>query len=199
MAELPVLLLAAGRSERMGQVKPLLPWGTGTLIEHQIGVLLETGHPVFVMVGYQAGKIIPLIETYPVKIFMNDDWEKGMGSTISAGVKCVTADHPRARGILIALVDQPLIPAAHYISMSNLFQPLNAAIIATRSRGGLEGAPALFDESYFGELVTLQGKEGARIIIRKHRKNTRFLDCSEAGEDMDTPDAYRRLHDKYFS
>ena len=44
MAKIPILLLAAGSSSRMGQPKQLLPWGNQTLIEHQIHMLQQTGN-----------------------------------------------------------------------------------------------------------------------------------------------------------
>ena len=68
MANIPIILLAAGASSRMGQPKQLLPWGEQTLIEHQIHTLLKTGNPVNVVLGSNSKLVIPVIEKYPVNI-----------------------------------------------------------------------------------------------------------------------------------
>ncbi len=193
MTEIPIVLLAAGRSERMGQVKQLLPWGSVTLIEHQIQVLRETGHPVCVVLGYRAEHLVPIIQPAGVDFVVNEKWEKGMGGSIAAGVKHVLNTQSQARGMLIALVDQPLIPGEHYLRMIRAFRPGEALILATRSRNAEKGVPALFDEAYFPELVELKGDKGAKGIIQAHREHMLSLECHEADEDLDTPVDYQRL------
>ena len=194
MAEIPILLLAAGGSERMGQAKQLLPWGKSTLIEHQIRVLLNTGHPVFVVLGCRSEQIQHIVESFPVQIVINEEWEKGMGTSIATGVKYVLQSPSPADGILVVLVDQPLVPLAHYQRMLDTFQPGQERILASRSEGGIEGVPALFDAKYFRELAGLKGAGGARKIIRAHDAKVVHLDCEEMGEDLDTPEDYQRLY-----
>ena len=94
MAEIPILLLAAGSSSRMGQPKQLLPWGDQTLIGHQIQKLIKTGHPVHVVIGSNSELILPVIEKFPANILINKDWELGMGSSISFGIKQIIQNFP---------------------------------------------------------------------------------------------------------
>ena len=197
MDEIPILLLAAGRSERMGQIKQLLPWGRDTLIAHQIRVLRKTGRPIYLVLGAHADRIIPLVESFPVEIVMNKEWEKGMGGSVASGVKRAMQVHPDAKGFMVALVDQPLIPAEHYVNMLQSFRTGFKSIVASSSQSGLEGVPALFDAVYYKELAALQGEAGAKKIIRAHRKNVIPLECEEIEEDMDTPEDYERLHALY--
>lgn len=193
MAEIPIVLLAAGHSERMGRVKQLLPWGNSSLIEHQIQTLRKTGHPVYVVLGYGIEQVLPLVKQTGAGFVVNPDWEKGMGGSIATGVKQVMDSHPRAKGVLIALVDQPLVPSGHYLHMIRSFKPGNEVIMASRSGSIQAGVPALFDAAYFPELVTLQGQRGAKKIIQSHRKHVLFMKCPEAAEDLDTPEDYQRL------
>ena len=86
MVKIPILLLAAGSSSRMGRPKQLLPWGKQTLIEHQIQTLLQTGNPVNVVLGAHSESVIPVIKNMGSFIFFNPDWEQGMGSSIAAGI-----------------------------------------------------------------------------------------------------------------
>ena len=199
MAELPVLLLAAGASIRMGQPKQLLPWGDKTLIEHQVRLLVQTGNPVFAVLGSNYEMIIPLIEKLKVKIIINNDWESGMGSSVACGVSSLLRDLPYPSGVLITLLDQPLILAEHFRRMISEFIPGNQQIIASASQSGWIGVPALFDRHYFEDLITLNGDRGARKIIDNNLSKVTTIICEESLEDMDTPESYRKILEKYIN
>jgi molybdenum cofactor cytidylyltransferase len=199
MAKIPLILLAAGGSARMGRPKQLLPWGNHTLIEHQIQTLQKTGNPVSVVLGSNSKLVLPVIEKYNVNIFINNDWENGMGSSIATGVNGLTKESPGADGVLIALVDQPLVPSKHFLNMLEAFHPGKQQIIVSNSGSGWEGVPALFDKCYSDELQNLTGKEGAKKIIQKHNNAVKRVKCGNLLEDMDTPEAYQQMLKKFTS
>jgi molybdenum cofactor cytidylyltransferase len=177
----------------MGRAKALLPWGTGTLIEHQVQTLLKTGQPVLVILGHQPDQIPPLIEGYPVRVSVNQQWKKGMGSSIAHGIGPLKKEFPEASGVLITQLDQPLLTSAHLESMINIFQPGSRQIIVSRSVSGWEGVPVLFDRVYFEALQNLGGEGGARKIFRSRPKAVKVVECGDILEDMDTPEAYQKL------
>lgn len=193
MADIPIILLAAGGSTRMGSPKQLLPWGNKKLIEHQIETLQKTGNPVNVVLGANANHIIPVSEKCNVLIFQNNNWEEGMGSSIVTGMNGITRKFPTADGVLIALVDQPLVPTAHFLHILQSFHPGEQQIVASVSDSGWKGVPVLFDKQYFNELQNLTGKEGAKKIIQQHRHFVKYVECGNLLEDMDTPEAYRKM------
>ena len=197
MTEIPCLLLAAGASVRMGQLKQLLPWGKHTLIEHQVQTLVNTGNPVLVVLGHKADQIRPLLNNYPVKTCINQLWENGMGVSIALGIKNLEEEFPNAAGVLICLADQALITSSHYEKMIGIFQEGFQQIIVSSSPSGWQGVPALFDRAYFGELRRLGGKEGARKIFRAHAQRVTTMESVDILEDMDTPGAYQRLLKKF--
>ena len=197
MAEIPILLLAAGGSRRMGKAKQLLTWGKTTLIEHQLITLLKTGKPVVVVLGHLGEQIIVLLESYPVETLIHKQWDKGMGSSISLGIREMAKLNPEASGILIAQLDQPLITASHYIRLLSSFQPGLGQIIVSRSSSGWEGVPVLFDRKYFKGLKDLMGEEGARKIFRSHFDDVKIIDSHEVLDDMDSPETYEELRAKY--
>lgn len=199
MNEIPVLLLAAGGSSRMGQPKQLLPWGNTTLIEHQIQTLIKTGNPVNVVLGSNSNLIIPVIENYKVNIFINNNWESGMGSSLALGIRQIVTRFPKTAGALITLLDQPLITASYYEKMLGLYQPGLQQILASHSASGWTGVPVLFDKYYFKELEKLKDDEGAKKIIRQHEENVIIVECDEIMEDMDTPQSYEQLLRKYIN
>ena len=193
MAEVPVLLLAAGSSARMGQPKQLLPWGNQTLIEYQIRKLLKTGQPLSVILGAGTDRIIPVIKNFKLNIVVNQQWEKGIGSSIAAGVDHLTNTFPPADGVLITLLDQPLVTVGHLEEMLRIFQPGKQQIIVSRSTSGWQGVPVLFDPHYFEELKNLSGDTGAKSIILQYSNEVFHVDCNDMLEDMDTPESYRRM------
>lgn len=199
MPEISILLLAAGGSSRMGQPKQLLPWGNQTLIGHQIQTLLETGQPVTVVIGSNSDLVIPIIENYAVNIFINPNWESGMGSSISLGIRQIQQKFPNANGVLITLLDQPLITTFYINKMLDFFQPGSKQILVSHSASGWTGVPVLFDKCYFEELSGLKNDEGAKKIIQRHPENVTHLEAGELLDDMDTPEAYRQMQNKFLN
>lgn len=193
MPEIPILLMAAGGSSRMGQPKQLLPWGKQTLIEHQIQTLLKASQPVNVVIGSNSDMVIPLIENYPVNIFTNPDWESGMGNSISYGIRQIMQKFPKSNGVLITLLDQPLITTSYIENMLNSYSRSSQLILASQSASGWTGVPVLFDEFYFKDLSELNNEEGAKKIINRYPENVILLDGGEMLEDMDTPEMYLQL------
>ena len=197
MTEIPILLLAAGSSTRMGQPKQLLPWGNQTLIGHQIQTLLKTDHPVHVVLGSNSNLVIPVIEKFPGTIFINTDWESGMGSSISFGIRQIIQKFPEADGVLITLLDQPLITTSYFQKMLGAFQSGLQQILVSRSASGWTGVPVLFDKCYFKELAELRNEEGAKKIVKRHEEKVILVDGDELLEDMDTFQNYQQLLEKY--
>jgi molybdenum cofactor cytidylyltransferase len=182
----------------MGQPKQLLPWGEKTLIEHQISVLMQLGTPIIVVLGAYSEQIWPVIEHYPVIIAVNDKWESGMGSSVACGITKVELTEAEAKGALITLVDQPLIPADHYYSLLETFEPGSQQIIASTSAEGWKGVPALFDKCYFSELKNLRGEKGAKTLIKQYPSRIKTVECDQIINDIDTLETYQDIYLKHF-
>ncbi len=193
MTNIHALLIAAGKSKRMGTPKQLLPWGTKTLIEHQIEILQKATLKVSVVLGANAELIQKTIAHLGVDVYHNNDWEMGMGTSISCGAKSIHFNKNHYDGILIALVDQPLITSKHFQKMIDGFESGKNQIIVSQSDTGFTGPPTLFDSSYLDELMALHGEAGAKPIIKKHQNNVVLIPCKSSLEDIDTPEAYQRL------
>ncbi|WP_303924388.1 nucleotidyltransferase family protein [Draconibacterium sediminis] len=193
MNNIPIVLLAAGASSRMGQPKPLLSWWEQTLIEHQLNTLLATGNPIVVVLGNQAENIIPLLNDLPVKFTINENWEQGMGTSIASGVKFVEQLFPACNGVLITLIDQPLLTTDHLNTLLADFEPGEQQIIVSQANSGWQGVPVIFDRFYFNELSELSGKQGAKTIFRNYIHQVKAIACGDILEDMDTPAQYIKL------
>ncbi len=193
MSDIQLLLLAAGGSKRMKEPKQLLSWSGTTLIEHQIHNLMATGKILSVVVGAYSNRVIPLIDSLPVNIIKNDNWQYGMGSSISKGIQDIHRKHPKLDAVLISLIDQPLLTTQHFNKMFEVFKPGNDQIIVSNSKDSWAGAPVLFDKTYIQELIQLQGDEGAKKITNQYKSSVLAVDAGDVLIDMDTPEAYQQL------
>ncbi|WP_435132687.1 nucleotidyltransferase family protein [Formosa sp. A9] len=199
MIKLQVLLIAAGESKRMGQPKQLLAWQGKTLIEHQIEVLQKAHLSLTVVLGAKAEIISKSITNLDVQIVENANWREGMGTSIACGVKEICNLDSKPDGVLIALVDQPLIAVAHFEALIANFEPRKQQIIMSESETGLRSAPVIFDAYYFEALRRLQGDIGAKQIIKKHENKVKTVLCKSSLEDVDTMDSYRRMLEDFSS
>lgn len=191
--KIKILLIAAGESKRMGSPKQLLPWNNKTLIEHQIDNLSKLGFEIDVVLGAHAEPIKNKIQNKNIHIIINEDWKNGMGSSI-----CYAAHQSGDRiesydGILIALVDQPLINTEYFYDMLKNFQPGKRNIVVSQSEMGVKGAPVLFDISYADELRNLNGEKGAKPILDRYKENIVVMPPNALLADMDTPEEYSNL------
>jgi molybdenum cofactor cytidylyltransferase len=199
MAEIPFLLLAAGSSTRMREPKQLLPWGNTTLIEHQIITLVKTGNPVNVVLGCKSDLIVPVIEKYKINIIINENWKGGMGTSISTGIGQLIQNFPEADGVLIALLDQPLITATYFQIMFASYTSGFRQILVSQSDSGWIGVPALFDKFYFKHLLKMENDEGAKKIINRFKEKITVIRCKDPLEDIDNPQVYKMLLSQYLS
>ncbi|MDM5225695.1 nucleotidyltransferase family protein [Cytobacillus sp. NJ13] len=161
------IVLAAGRSSRMGTLKGLLPWQGTTLFEHQLQNLRESVFSdIVVVLGYKAEEFIPIAKKYPIKIIMNEHCHDGKCSSIISGVK---AADKSSKAILITSVDQPL----QSLTVNRLADTLTKChcLIAVPSYQGKRGHPILFSSQLRNDLLSIKEERmGLRYVIQEHGK-----------------------------
>tara|TARA_Y100000389_G_scaffold144569_1_gene142938 strand:+ start:291 stop:896 length:606 start_codon:yes stop_codon:yes gene_type:complete len=197
MTNIPHVLLAAGPSKRMGQPKQLLSWKNKSLIQFQVETILPTTEKLYVILGAFTSLIHPLLKDYKVELIQFDQWEKGMGNSLAYGIQKILYLNSKIEGILISLIDQPLVSTSHYLDMRSTFKKGKNQIIASESDSGWSGVPVLFDAYYFDELQKLSGEEGAKLILKKNEANTILINAGNKLIDMDTPEIYQKLFKKF--
>ncbi|EZH75228.1 hypothetical protein ATO12_00185 [Aquimarina atlantica] len=193
------LILAAGSSSRMGEPKQVLPWRNTTLIGHAIQrALLIKETSIYVVLGAHYDTVYKEICHFPVTILKNEEWQSGMGSTICSGIKAIQQDKLSYDGVLISLVDQPLLDIAHFNTLINQFSKKSSVIAATVLDSGI-GVPAIIPSKFFDELLQLQADFGARYIIKKHIDHINTVDALDKGVDIDTIAEYHAMIKSDFS
>lgn len=193
MDQIAVLLIAAGASTRLGQRKQLLQVDGMMLLEKMARVALEAGNSnVTVVLGAFADSVRPSIEHLPVQILQNENWEKGMGTTIASGARFLSENHPETKAVIVLLCDQPFVHVDLLKKLVEKWQSERKLIVASRY-GETFGAPAIFDEKLLPELAGLYGEKGAKSLMMKHLSDLAFIDFPLGTVDLDTMDDVERF------
>jgi molybdenum cofactor cytidylyltransferase len=186
---LSAILLAAGESQRMGELKQLMPLGKGTIIEQAIDNLLASAvDEVIVVLGHKAEEIKRVIAARQVKITVNPDYREGMSTSIIAGLKL--AD-PNAEAVMLALGDQPLVDSQTINRLIDEFHKSGKGI-ALPTYNGKRGNPVIFAIRYKPELLELKGDIGGRDIVKRHPQDVLevAVDSESVISDIDTREDY---------
>ena len=191
MGDLAAIVLAAGRSRRMGAFKPLLPFGNRTVIEYGINNLRAAQiQDIVVVVGYRAEEIQEHLKKLNLTFAVNPDPDSEMGESIARGVEQVNAN---ARALIIALVDHPAVPAETIRMITDEWR--RGARLVQPEHAGRGGHPVLIDLAYRNELLALDPESGLRALFAAHRDQVKRVPVESpyVARDMDTWEDYRRL------
>jgi molybdenum cofactor cytidylyltransferase len=187
------LILAAGASTRMGTPKQLLSYRGHSFLRRITDVALASGcQPVIVVLGANAERIEPEVRHLPIQIVENLQWSDGMGTSIRRGVESLLAFSPTVEAVVIALTDQPLICPQAIEQLINSYRSTNKPIVASQYAGTL-GVPALFNRTFFSELMALETAAGAKQVMQKHRQDVFSVPMPHGAIDIDTPKDYEQL------
>jgi molybdenum cofactor cytidylyltransferase len=186
------ILLAAGESSRMGQLKALLEWRGQTLLEHQVGALLEGGADrVVVVLGHRAEELAFLLEGKDgVAWTLNPDYLQGKTTSIKAGLAAL--DPSAVNEILLLNVDQPR-SAADVARILSTHQAHDFAVTLPEYRGK-GGHPIALSAKLLPELREIDEEtQGIKAVVRRHpgAVNRVPLDNPEILLDLNTPEQYR--------
>ena len=196
MEKVAAILLAAGRSRRMGAFKPLLPFGDKTVIESCIDNFLAAGvEEIVLVIGHRAGDIRNHLNATAVTFVTNPNPDSKMSVSIRLGVAALSSD---ASAVLITPVDYPAVPPE--IIRTLIDASRTGAKLVQPEFEGRGGHPVLIDLEFRGELLSLDSDSGLRGLFTKHREQVLRLPVSSPfiARDMDTWDDYRRLHHDVF-
>ncbi len=186
------ILLAAGESSRMGQLKALLPWRGQTLLEHQVFALREGGADrVIVVLGHRAGELSPLLDGMDgVSWTLNPDYLQGKTTSIKAGLAVLDPD--AVNDILLLNVDQPRSPE-DVACVLNTHQSHEYSVTVPE-HNGKGGHPIVLSATLLPELREInEESQGIKAVVRRHPESVNRipLDNPEILLDLNTPEQYR--------
>jgi len=196
--ETAAIVLAAGRSERMGAFKPLLPFGKTTVIEACIENLRAGGVETIVVVVAQdlrGEKLQRHLHDSEVTFAINQDPASEMGDSIACGARQLSG---QTRAVLITPADHPAVPREVVAQLIEEWQKGAALVVPTFENRG--GHPVLLDISFRPELLKLDPHRGLKKLFQVHSATVSRLAVKSKyiARDMDTWDDYRVLHEEVF-
>ncbi len=193
----PGLILAAGRSSRMGRSKALLQCAPDSesfvrrlarsLHDGGVQQVLIVGRPDDEALRHEVAAM-PL----PARFVENPGADAGQLSSILAGLEA--ADVPITSGLLVTPVDAPLVTPATVAALLAMFSSTGASIVRAVYRGR-HGHPVVFSRDVFESLRRADPDVGAKAVLRAHADAIVNVDVDDAGVvgDVDTPEDYRAL------
>lgn len=194
------IVLAAGKGTRMGELsgghftKQLLLLDDQTMLEHSLTSMTSSKvNEIILVLGYNYHEVLNHLKAMDtrVKIVINRQFEQGLSSSIRAGVKACA---PSARGIMIALADQPFVPVEVFDLLMKRARETSKGILVPTFRGKW-GHPVLFKERYRRHLLALRGDAGGLQILKAHPDDLLEVPTSVKSvvQDFDTPEDLEQL------
>ena len=193
------LLLAAGRSTRMGEQNKLrMPYRGKPIVYHAAKAYLDAGLSVLVVLGHEAEAVkMMLPDSKRISTILSPRYALGLSFSLSMGLRNLPSE---ARWVIVGLGDMPMVQSTTIARLA----------AATRSSGAYAIVPTFMSEwgnpvalapYMVQECLNLQGDRGAGQILRQYPNLVEEMDTADEGvvRDVDTPELYNHLRrlDRY--
>ena len=170
------ILLAAGAGRRFGGDKLLHPLEDGVAIAgHAARNLLAAIPDVLAVVRWGDFPLYEMLEQEGCRVTMFQGAARGMGASLAHGI----AESRGADGWVVALADMPRLSPE---TVRRIVAELEGgALVAAPVRNKERGHPVGFGAKLREELLALDGDQGARAVIERHRDAVRLVECDDPG------------------
>ncbi|MCH8815257.1 MAG: nucleotidyltransferase family protein [Chloroflexi bacterium] len=190
------ILLAAGRSARMGTPKPLLVWQGQTLVEYQCQQL--KGLPVdqlVVVLGHRADDVRPLVNRIGDFCVINELYDEGRASSVRVGAAAVSEE---TAIVLVLNVDQPR-PVAMMQRLLDEHRKSDT-LITVPTHKGERGHPAIFAGSLLPAMRDVREEtQGLRDVVTSNERHVLEVEFASSVVllDLNKPDQYETALKSY--
>lgn len=191
-AQIGAVVLAAGRSQRMGQPKMLLPWGDTTVVGQVVRALVQAGlGQIVVVTGGWRQQVEAALQNSPARMVYNPRYmEDQMALSIQVGLASLPAQTDAA---LIVLGDQPQMQSEVVRQVMRAYQESRAPLVFP-SYHLRRGHPWIIARSLWGELLEKASVLTLREILNTYADQIRYVVVQDDTilRDLDTPADYQR-------
>jgi molybdenum cofactor cytidylyltransferase len=187
------IILAAERSDRMGEPRLFLPLGGKPVLQWILENALASDLDEVICVTRELNSARRQINIADERLFwlINYAADRGQSTSVIAGLWAANA---ASEGVMFLCGDQPLVRPELINALIEKFDDTEAWIVAPKFNGEVRN-PILFHRKLFPELLQLTGDRSGRPLLDKHKRKTALLDWSEEVSflDIDVPKDYERL------
>jgi molybdenum cofactor cytidylyltransferase len=192
MVSIAGLLLAAGKSERMGRPKLMLDFRGKTFLEHIFEQASQSAlTEVKVVIGHHAEWVQSRFPHLEGKWIVNPDYQRGQLSSLQCGLSSLNRNS--IDGIMLFLIDHPFVNRMLINQLIESFEERRSLIIVP-SYNRRRGHPVIFSRLLFDELSNASLDYRASDVIRSHENEIFYVEVGNPGVlvDIDTPEDYSR-------
>jgi molybdenum cofactor cytidylyltransferase len=193
-ARIAAVVLAAGRSSRMGAANKLLADVDGVPMVRRVveATLASAARPVIVVTGNEQGKVQAALRGCKVTFVHNPTFAEGMSTSLKAGLAALP---DTSAGALICLGDMPMVTPTVLDRLTAAFNPDEGRAICVPTWNGKRGNPVLWARRFFSDMADLAGDVGAKHLIGEHAELVAEVAMPDDAvlTDIDTPEALAAL------
>ena len=183
------LVLAAGRSTRMGAANKMLQIVDGRPMLASVldAVAASECCATVVVTGHETDKISPLLAGRDLLAVHNPNFADGLSTSLKAGLRAMPLG---LDGVLVVLGDMPRVSAAHINRLIAAFNPLEGRAIVVPTADGQRGNPVLWSAEFIPAMLSLEGDQGAKPLFKEFADRLAEVELADDAVllDIDTPD-----------
>lgn len=187
------IVLAAGRSSRMGSNKLLADLNGKPLIRHSVEALKASSvHDIIVVTGNEPELVKLALEPLNVAFVHNPDYAEGLSTSLKRGLAAAAADMD---ALLVCLGDMPLVDAPTIDRLIAAYSVAEHRTICIPTFEGKRGNPVLWGRQHFIALEDIEGDQGGRLLLDALSDEVVEVDVKSQAilADVDTPEALREI------
>jgi molybdenum cofactor cytidylyltransferase len=192
IGNIAAVVLAAGRSTRMGANKLIADVGGKPMVRRVVVAALESAaSPVLVVTGHQQAEVRSALAGLDVVFVHNPNYAQGLSTSLKAGI---AAAPPSVAGVLVLLGDMPLIAPGHLDQLIAAFRD-RAEVVIVPVHAGKRGNPVLWPRAFFAAMLGLEGDAGAKRLLATNAGCVREVDLGTDAIflDVDTAEALAQV------
>ena len=185
------IVLAAGRSTRMGSNKLIADLGGKPVVAHVVDAIAAAGlPPPVVVVGHRADAVRAALAGRRVTFVEAPDFAAGMSRSLRAGLAAAPAAWGAA---IVALGDMPAVDPATYAAL--VAAMLDRIPVVVPTWNGKRGNPVLWGRAHWPRLMAVTGDSGGRALLAEFGDRLVEVAVDDPGilVDVDTPEALAAL------
>jgi molybdenum cofactor cytidylyltransferase len=185
------IVLAAGKSTRMGVQKMTLPWGNSTVIGKVITTIQEAGiSNIQVITGSNQKEVENVLTGFPLTFIFNPNFANGdMISSVQEGLRGLQG---KTEAALIVLGDQPQIETPTIMVILECYYSTRCEIVVP-SYQMHRGHPWLLKKSVWDEVLSLETTETLRDFLHRYQDKIKYINVNTSSilQDLDTMEDYK--------